>query len=232
MTAVCYTPFKVPRIRATLLNSCGQVVTGSCSQVVSDGIISIEMTKQYEDRQEFFVKNGDGQFCVKETNAPILKWINLVITMCNVDPELVNITSAEPLVPNDAASPVNTGFSTQEGTAANANFALEFWTRITNSGVACTGGTEFGYGIFPWVVEGTVGDITFQNDTVSFVLNARTHSSSLWGVGPYNVDFSDNPAGSTTPVKLLTPIGSTQHMRMFLTRLSPPNAQCGCFSVP
>lgn len=231
MTAVCYTPFKVPIIRATRLNSCGQAQTGSCSTVVSDGIISIEMTKQYEDRQEFFVKNGDGVFCVKETNAPILKWINLVITMCNVDPELVNITTAEPMVANDAASPVNTGFSTQEGSAALANFALEGWTRITNSGASCTGGVEYGYVLFPWVVEGTVGDITFQNDTVSFVINARTHSNSLWGTGPYNIDYSDNPAGSTTPVRLLTPITSIQHHRMFLTRLAPPTSACGCIAL-
>ena len=231
MTAVCYTPFKVPIIRATRLTSCGQAQTGSCSTVVSDGIISIEMTKQYEDRQEFFVKNGDGVFCVKETNPPILKWINLVITLCNVDPELVNIMTAEPMVANDATSPVNTGFSTQEGSAANANFAFESWTRITNIGTPCTGGVEFGYTIWPWVVEGTVGDMTYQNDTVSFVVNARTRSNSLWGIGPYNVDYSDNPAGSTTPIKLLTPIGSTQHERRFLTRLAPPTSSCGCVAL-
>jgi len=232
MTAVCYTPWKIPTVRATLLNSCGQVVTGSCSKVVTDGIISIEMTKQYEDRQEFFVKNGDGNFCVKETNPPILKWINLVVTFCNVDPELVNIMTAEPLVSDDAASPRRTGFSTQEGTAAAANFALEGWTRITNAGVSCTGGQEYGYVLFPWVIEGTVGDMTFQNDTVSFVLNARTRSNSLWNLGPYNVDYSDNPAGSTNPIPLLTPILSTQHHRMFLTRLAPPTSACGCSSVP
>jgi hypothetical protein len=232
MTAVCYTPWKVPIVRATLLNSCGQVVTGACSQVVTDGIISVEMTKQYEDRQEFFVKNGDGNFCVKATNPPILKWLNLTLTFCNVDPELANIMTAEPLVANDAASPVNTGWSTQEGSASAANFALETWTRITNAGVSCTGGQEYGYFIFPWIIEGTVGDMTFQNDTVSFVVNARTSSNSLWGVGPYNIDYSDNPAGSTTPVKLLTPIGSLQHERHFLTRLPPPTAGCGCRSVP
>jgi hypothetical protein len=230
MTAVCYTPFKIPRVRATLLNSCGLPVTG-CSTVVSDGIISVAMTNEYEARQEFFVKNGDGQFCVKETNPPILKWINLVITFCNVDPELVNIMSAEPLVANDAASPVNTGWSTQEGSVANANFALEGWTRISGSGVPCTGGQEYGYVLFPWVVEGTVGDVTLENNTVSFILNARTRSNSPWGTGPYYVDYSDNPAGSTNNIPLLTPILPLQHKRMFLTRKPPPTAACGCITL-
>jgi hypothetical protein len=227
MTSVCYTPFKAMRVRATLLNSCGVPVTG-CSTVVSDGIISVEMTKEYEERQEFFKKNGDGVFCVKETNPPILKWLNLVLTFCNVDPELVNIMSAEPLVLDDAVSPKATGFSTQENTTASANFALELWTRIANAGVSCTGGQEYGYTLFPWVVEGTIGDITYQNDTVDLILNARTRSNSPWGTGPYMVDYSDNPAGSTTRIPLLTPIGSLQHHRMFLTRLAPTASVCGC----
>lgn len=231
MAAVCFTPFKIPRIRVTRLNSCGQVVTGSCSQVVTDGIISIEMTKNYEDRQEFFVKNGDGQFCVRETNPPILKWIDLVITFCNVDPDIVNIVAAEPLYTSDDSAATKIGWSTTEGSAANVNFALEGWTRLSGTGVLCTGGQEYGYFLWPWVVEGTIGDMTLENGVANFVINARTHGNSLWGVGPYNVDYSDATPGGTTPVPMNTPILSTQHSRMFLTRLAPPAASCGCAAV-
>lgn len=231
MAAVCFTPFKIPRIRVTRLNSCGQVVTGSCSQVVTDGIISIEMTKNYEDRQEFFVKNGDGQFCVRETNPPILKWIDLVITFCNVDPDIVNIVAAEPLYASDDSAATKIGWSTTEGSAANVNFALEGWTRLSGTGVLCTGGQEYGYFLWPWVVEGTIGDMTLENGVANFVINARTHGNSLWGVGPYNVDYSDATPGGTTPIPMLTPILSTQHSRMFLTRLPPPAASCGCAAV-
>lgn len=231
MPSRCYTPFKIPRVRATLLNSCGLPTTGSCSTVVSDGIISVEMTKEYEDREEFFVKNGDGSFCVRETNAPILKWINLTLTFCNVDPELVNIMTAEPIVYDDAAVPNAHGYSTQEGSAALANFALEGWTRLSGLGVACTGGVEYGYFLWPWIVEGTIGDMTLENGVANFVVNARTHSSSPWGTGPYFVDYSDTPAGSTTDIALLTPITSIQHMRQFITRKPPPTAACGCTAL-
>lgn len=229
MTTVCYTPWKIPRIRVTQLSSCGVPVTG-CSTVVSDGIISVEMAKEYEDREEFFVKNGDGVFCVRETNPPILKWINLTLTLCNVDPEMYNIMTADPLVLDDAVSPKSTGWSTQENSAANTNFALEGWTRLTSlsSGASCTGGVEYGYTLFPWVVETTLGDVTFENGAVSFTMTGRTHSNSLWGTGPYWVDYSDNPAGSTTNIPLLTPILSTQHHRMFITRKPPPASVCGC----
>lgn len=230
MTAVCYTPWKVPIVRTTKLNACGQAVTG-CSTVASDGIISVEMTKEYEDRQEFFVKNADGVFCVRATNPPILKWINLTLTFCGVDPELVNILSSEPLVLDNATAPRATGYSTQEGSAASVNFAFETWTRLQNLNVPCTGGPEYGYMIFPWCIEGTISDMTFQNDLVNFVLTCRTRGDSLWGTGPYNVDYSDNPAGSVTPIPLLTPILSTQHHRTFLTRLPPPTPSCGCTTL-
>jgi hypothetical protein len=228
MTSVCFTPFKIPRVRVTTLTSCGVALTGSCAQVVSDGIISIAATKEYEDRQEFFVKNGDGTFCVRETNPPILKWINLVITFCNVDPELVNIMTGNSTVADDSALAKKTGYNEDENSATLSNFALEGWTRLTNQGISCTGGVEYGYVLYPWVKEGTIGDITYQNDTVSFIVNARTSSNSLWGVGPYFVDLSDNAGSLNTPIKLLTAIGSTTHQRMFVTRQAPPTAACGC----
>lgn len=228
MASRCFTPFKIPRVRVTTLNSCGQAATGSCATVVSDGIISIAETKEYEDRQEFFVKNGDGLFCVRETNAPILKWINLVITFCNVDPELLNIMTGNSLVSDDSATAYKTGWNEDENAATLNNFALEGWTRLTNTGVACTGGTEYGYTLFPYVVQGTIGDITWQNDVVSFIVNARTSSNSLWGVGPYFVDLSDAVGTLDQNIKLLTPIGSTTHARRFITRKAPPAAACGC----
>jgi hypothetical protein len=196
--------------------------------VTSDGIISVAATKEYEDRQEFFVKNGDGLFCVRETNAPILKWINLVFTFCNVDPELLNIMTGNTLVADDSAAARKTGWNEDENSATLSNFAFEGWTRLTNTGVACTGGAEYGYVLYPFVVQGTVGDITWQNDVVNFIVNARTASNSLWGVGPYFVDLSDNTGTLDQNIKLLTPIGSTTHSRMFITRKAPPDSACGC----
>lgn len=234
MTSVCYTPFKLPRVRVTKLDTCGIPVTGSCSKVVSDGIITVELTKEYEDRQEFFVKNGDGTFCVKETNPPILKWVNINATFCNVDPEMLNIVTGNPLVADNADTPRNTGYSEEENAVLNSNFALEGWSRISGSNVPCTGvnQTEYGYWLFPWVIEGTIGDITLQNDTVSFIYSGRTRSGSPWGTGPYTVDLSDATATLNNPIRLVTPIGSLQHYRMFLTRMAPPASACGCQALP
>lgn len=231
MTSTCFTPLKVPRVRITRVSACGAVVTGDCSQVITDGIISIEMTKNYEDREEFFIKNADGQFCVRETTPPILKWIDLVFTFCNVDPDIVNIMANEPLYQSDDAAQTKIGWSTEEGSVDDVNFGFEGWTRLSGTGLSCTGGVEFGYVLFPWVVEGTIGDMTLENGVANFVVNARTRANSLWGVGPYNVDLSDNVATLDTEIPMLTPIGSRQHHRMFITRLAPPDPSCGCAAL-
>lgn len=231
MAAVCFAPLKVPRVRVTRLNSCGQVVTGSCSQVVTDGIISIEMTKNYEDREEFFIKNADGQFCVRETTPPILKWIDLVFTFCNVDPDIVNIMAGEPLYTSNDAAATKIGWSTEEGSVNSVFFAFEGWTRLSSDSQLCTGGTEYGYVLFPFVIEGTIGDMTLENGVANFIVNARTRANSLWGVGPYNVDLSDAIPTLNNPIPMLTPIGSRQHHRMFITRLAPPASSCGCAAL-
>jgi len=232
MATQCYTIWKVPTIRVTQLNSCGVPQTG-CTSLVSNGVISVEMTPEYEERQDFFKKNGDGNFCVQVTNPPIFKWYNVTLTMCNVDPDLIGLTTGEQRVYDDASPTPNAiGWSTDVGAAANSNFALETWTRLANMSTPCTGGVEYGYGILPWITQATIQAQTLQNDTVDLVIAGRTSVGSLWGTGPYFVDYSDNPAGSTTPVALLTAIRSTEHRRFFSTRLAPPTAGCGCATLP
>ena len=230
MPTQCFTPWKIPIIRITNLNSCGVPQTG-CTVVATDSIISVEMEPEYEERQDFFKKNGDGTFCVQVTNPPIFKWYNVTVTICNVDPDLIALTTGEQRVYDDAAVPNAHGWSTDVGAAANSNFALEGWTRLANTSVPCTGGVEYGYGILPWVTQATIQAMTLQNDTTDLVIAGRTQVGSPWGTGPYFVDYSDNPAGSTTPVALLLPIRSTEHRRFFTTRLAPPTAACGCTTL-
>jgi hypothetical protein len=232
MATICATPFKVPRTRVTKLDACGTVVESSCSTVVSDGIITIEIAREYEDRQDFFQKNADGVFCVKETDAPILKWINLTATMCNVDPRLVNLLAGEEVLDDDAATPNIIGFRVTEGAAANVNAGFEVWTRTAGTSNCGDGQTRYGYMLLPWLVEGTVGDLTLQNGNANFVYTARTQSGSLWGVGPYNVVESAAIASLGEPRPLFDAVGALDHEIWLWTTLQPPTAACGCEALP
>ena len=231
MPTICATPFKVPRLRATRLDECGNVVEGDCSTVVTDGTITVEIAREYEDREDFFKKNGDGVFCVTETDPPILKWINLTMTMCNVDPYLVNLVAGEEVLEDDATPPNVIGFRITEGSAALVNVAIEVWTR-TAGGACGTGETRFGYLLFPWVIEGTVGDITLENGAADFVLTARTQKGSPWGVGPYTVQESAAVATLGDPLPFYQIVGPNDHEEWIWTTLEPPVASCGCIALP
>jgi hypothetical protein len=231
MATICATPFKVPRLRATRLDECGVPVEGECSTVVTDGTITVEIAREYEDREDFFKKNGDGVFCVKETDPPILKWINLTMTMCDVDPHLVNLVAGEEVLEDDATEPNVIGFRVTEGSAALVNVAIEVWTRTT--GGACgPNETRYGYLLFPWVIEGTIGDLTLENGAADFILTARTRSGSPWGVGPYTVQESALAATLGDPLPFYQIVGDLDHEEWIWTTLAPPVASCGCIALP
>lgn len=232
MASQCFQPFKIPRVRVTLLDSCGVPDESACSTVSTKGIVTVEQTYEWEDREEFFQKNGDGEYCAQETTAPILKWINVALTFCNVDPEMVNIMTQSPLVLNDADEPVATGFRTRQGSAASVNFALEGWNRVAGQN-ACDGSDPYYlYNLWPWLVEGVMGDLTYENGLANFVVNARTKGGSGWGVGPYSVLSSEATATEGDPLPLADAITSTDHHHWELTKMAPPPDSCGCSALP
>lgn len=232
MATICATPFKVPALRATRLDECGNVVEGECSTVVTSGVITVEIARNYEDREDFFTKNADGVFCVKETDPPILKWIDLTLTFCNVDPYLVNLIAGEEVLMDDATPPNVIGFRNTEGSSAEVNVAIEVWTRTTG-GSCGPNETRYGYLLFPWLIEGTIGDLTLENGNANFILTARTQSGSPWGVGPYTVVESAAVATLSDPLPLFDPVGSLDHELWLWTTLAPPtNIACGCQALP
>lgn len=231
MATICATPFKVPRIRVTRLDECGVPVEGDCSTVVSDGIITVEIAREYEDREDFFKKNGDGVFCVKQTEPPLLKWINLTLTFCNVDPYLVNLLAGEQVLSDDATPPNVIGFRNTEGSSGDVNAAVEVWTRTTG-GPCGPNATRYGYLLFPWLIEGTISDLTLENGAADFVLTARTQAGSPWGVGPYTVQESAAVATLGDPLPFYQVVGPLDHEEWIWTTLAPPVAACGCIALP
>jgi hypothetical protein len=227
MPAICYSVLRVPRVRATLLDACGEPEVGSCVQVVAGGVTSIAETREQNDRQDFFTLDADGQACVTDTSPPILKWLNLTLSFCRVDPELFNMLTGEPLVLDGAGNAV--GFRTREGSVDTVNFALEAWTRISGASACGEGGNvRYGYVLYPWVVEGVTGDLSLENGLATFTVTARTRNESQWGVGPYNVVLDD----ASEPSPLLVPIASGDHRHLQMTELAPPEASCGCGPSP
>lgn len=223
MATECLKPLRGKRMRITKLNACGAYAAGAASVVVTSGFVSVAQTANYRDPDEYEVVNANGDLCINERSDPQLKWLDLVITLCEVDVEAVNLMTGSPLVLDEATpTPNNVGFRTREG--VTANFALEIWTDL--AGAACVGSSQkYGYVLLPWIKSGTVGDVTVENAAASFTVSARTSAGSQWGTGPY--DVRNTAEVSPVPAPLLSPIASNDHRHIEVVTLAPPAAACG-----
>ena len=226
--------YKLTKVRLTKLNRCGARVDDGCSTFVDNCIVSIEETSEYKDREEWFFENGDGDFCSTVTTPPKLKWLNLTLTFNDVNPGVIPFLTGDTVILNDATpTPQQIGYGRDYGAASLSNFALEGWTRIASmcdDFDACPddGNDWYGYTLYAWVKEGTMGDVTYQNDLANFVVEAIAVRNSPWGVGPYNVLKSAAAATLGVPMPLLTAYASTRFKEVLLTQLPPPFTQCDC----
>jgi len=222
------------RMRATKLDSCGTILTGapSCS-IVSSGFVSIERTAEYEDPTEIVVLNANGDICLKDRRRAQFKWFTFNITFCEVDPELYSMVTGSTVVLNDATPTAQAvGFRTREGDAGvgTTSFGLEVWTRLAQEACSATN-QPYGYYLAPWIVEGTPGDLTFENGAVSFnVTNARTQIGSPWGTG-HSTYLVRRDAMTGVLEPLLTAIGPLDHDHFERVTAAPPAAACGCTTL-
>lgn len=227
MASECHSVVRAPAMRVTRLDECGVPVESACSSATTEGFVEIALTKVFQERQDALQLNANGDICVDKPKAPILRWYEANIQFCNVDPELFNIMTAEPLVLNDAADPAAVGWDTEIGSAEISNFALEFWVGTEDE--SCDDGeVVYGYGLLPWMIQGNLMDLTIGNAVVTFTVNAITKKGSPWGTGPYNVLINETGLNAGLPGPLLTSIGANTVKRFFWTRLAPPDGICGC----
>lgn len=225
MAAKCWNSVRGRVLRATRVDNCGNPVEGTCSQVVTDGFVSISFSPEIEDGEEITVKKANGQLCVSDQGCSELKWINVEAEFCQVDPDLFSMMTGYPTVLDWQGDAVGTRITSK--IECDAGVALEVWSDVPGNPCTDEGLKQYGYFLLPWVVNGIVGDFEIANDAVTFSLTGRTKAGGNWGVGPHLVDATDD-ANPPTPGPLLTPIGPDEHMDLHLTVVPPPEPECGC----
>jgi hypothetical protein len=226
--------YQLPIIRATKLTRCGVPET-VCSSLTDECVVSIEETGEYRERQEFFPENGAGQFCMERTNPPLRKWVNVVITFNDTNPKMINFFTGDPVEFNDALVPEAIGYSVTQDAVYDAHVALEGWNnlgaRCGDEDVCTEEGEEaYGYLIYYHIKEGTIGDRTYGNDTITFTVNAIATRQNSWGLGPYNVFKSAAAATLGDPLPLFS-AATNKYYSQFYTEMAPPTAQCDCIDL-
>jgi hypothetical protein len=213
MASECRSVLKSCLARFIRLDACGAIVVGTASQLTTKGYISVGATAQIEDGEEFIVKNACGELCVNEKDCSQFKRYDLEIQLCAVDPDLLELASGARLLTSTTTS---NGFAISEGGECE-NFSLELWTKV--SAAECEAGlAEYYWFAFPWVTNGYLSDITFENGPLNLTINASTHGAGpTWGQG----------LGPDCILPVESPALMGDHMLAYLTTVAPPEPECG-----
>ena len=229
MPTRCFRSIQGLALRVTRLDACCSPVTGTdCDYAVSESFVTLNLTAELEDPDEFIVKLANGKLCINETGCATLKRFNLELEVCNADPDLFEIISGVNTVADYNGDVV--GFEIDQTLGDCNRFALEFWTRVV--GDECidpeTGAEQYLYWLLPCVSNGRIGDITIENAPLTWTLSGEALPSTAWGRGPFEVVPTN---GSNDPGVLLEPIGPDTALHVQFTTIAPPTELCGCQGV-
>lgn len=230
MATVCVPLARSRRMRLTRLDECGAPDPGASATLVTDGHISVAAAPNYLDPEEITQLNANGDLCVDDQGRPQLRWVDLTILMCGINPDAWNIITGNPLVVDDAVSPNNVGMRLDSDQTGTANFAMELWSNVPSQ--SCTeGNVQYGYWLFPYVVQARVGEWSIANAALTLTFTARTHPNSQWGTGPATYLVRED-AVSSTPEVLLSAIQADTHVHYETVTVAPPTAACAAIALP
>lgn len=216
----CFQSIQGLCIRVTRLDACCNTPSAGTpnSLVVSDSFITLGLTAELEEPDEFILKLANGKLCVNEIGVATLKRYTVEISLCNADPDLFEIIGGVTKVLDFAGDTV--GYEIDQELSAGSKFSLEFWTRVPTDQCVAGIDRQFVYWLLPCLQNGRVGDITIENGPLEFSFSADAIVSSAWGRGPYNVvplTLGDDVGG-----RLISPIGCNTAIHVQLTTIDPP----------
>lgn len=240
-------------IRVTRLDGCGRPAFGENKEAVavSAGIVSVEYEPEVEEGEDRSQVNAAGVMCVSDKAPDALKWFNVTIEFCNVDPSLFQICNPNWAIVRDAFGNA-TGFEIGEKFSDTKGFSLETWPRyVAKTGGLCGDDEDeddpldplqpTGYFLLPWVLGVAPDSWTLENGVATFSLKGRTKAPSPWKKGPYLVkrDANGHPSPLINPIEdgtgnsgLVDPVTGEinkdpRHYHADITTVGPPTDWCG-----
>lgn len=230
MAVECVSMSRGKMLRITRLDACGAPVEGLLSTLVAKAFVSGTFTPNYLDAEEITQADANGDRCIDDQGPVQLRWIDVSLIICTVDPTMINLITGDPVVLDDATPTPNTvGFRMDADLTGDANFALEMWSGISGQGCTASGFPEYGYWLFPWLKDARWGEFVVQNGALTLTFTARAIWGGDWGVGPYDIRRDATVPATLEP--LLTPIGPTQPMHFEVTSAPLPTPACGAVEL-
>jgi hypothetical protein len=198
------------RLRAARLDSAGYIIAGADNMVVSDALIQVNWEVEVAEGAELEQRNGCDEVCVTSKNPDTVKRVNLNMTLCHLDIELIEILAGGDIY-LDGADPI--GYQVPGVDESPDGASLEVWTKRWNNSQQASGRPYWRWG-FP-LTKWRWGNVTLENGILAVPLS---------GVGEANTLFANGPLNDW-PGDLTNPFG-------FFADTAMPAATCGAQATP
>lgn len=218
--AICASSILACSMRATLLDTDGQVADTPNNYYVTNTLVEIQVTPEIETGDERTLKSGCAAIIATAKFPDLLKRFNLQVQLGQLEPGLISLLTGAALVNDTSDTPVPIGWDWPVQVCAGDNppprVALEIWSDVWD----CDDQNPL-LPYWHWVFTQSrwqFGQAALNSDFMQPVLNGYTEGNSMWGHGPYG---DGKPDG--TVVGHLGSVWQTDDV--------PPTADCGLQTV-
>lgn len=205
------------RLRVADLAATGAVVTGVGHGYVSGGLIQLQSTPDIDQGTAIDVTLADGTKCVDVPGVPVVRWLNLELTICGVEDELFELIENALLI--QTAGTTIGHADPALGVVSNPNgVSLELWSKMMLGGSQDPTFPWYRH-LFPRTYQWVKGQQTWLNGHLGWVFNGKAiENAGMRATGPFT-DWTD-------------PASVTRVRAGYRTAVDPPAASVGYIAVP
>lgn len=195
--AGAFQSFQVCAVRATRLSSTGAPLTGATvtNGYIGKAPISVKLDPDAQAGVELTAQNGCGTLCGYYQQPEQLKKYKLSFMLCDLDHELIELLTDEPVV---TVGGQTVGHTAKRVGACSNNVrngvALEFWSKKWNS-CSNPAGDQYWHWFFPRAFLST-GSYEMKNDFMQVPLDGYIQENPNFGLGGWTSAAWPSGAGS------------------------------------
>jgi len=225
MTAVCVDSIKICALRVTLLDSLGNVASGSNNYVSTNRESQLDFTGNVDKGKDLFYRNGCDQPLANYKSPELLRRFDLSLNLFGLEPAVQSLLLGAPILSDSGGNPIGFEWALEDcpsdPTPPLTAVEAWSWSWSCDQQVAAT---PYWYYLWPAVQWSTDQAQSLQTDLLQPKLTGFTRRNTLWGHGPYGGVVQGAAGGSTYKT-------STGGGAVFLTSTAPPAAICGFGTV-
>ena len=201
--AACVTALQMCGMRVTQLDSLGNIFQdggalsgtgGTGGMYITDTVIDADISFNVDEGDEFELKTACGDLCANFTDCDQLRNLELDLTLCKMDPELMSLLTGQSLI---ASGGLSAGMMLEAGKqpSCEQGVILEFWQKAWNGQEQNADPYAYIRWVFPRVRLNFNNDFTFENEFLTMSLSGDTLANSSAGTGP-DGDWLQAPTSS------------------------------------